>query len=88
MGLKGFLRSFEEAIGKRPNRKQIIFFKGIYKNIETMEEKYNELFHYLFKSLENINFVIKIPITGLSLKGPVSLIPRDGYPNISLPIKY
>ena len=59
MGLKGFLRSFEEAIGKRPNRKQIIFFEGIYKNIETMEEKYNELFHYLFKSLENINFVIK-----------------------------
>ena len=36
----------------------------------------------------NINFVINIPATGLSLKGPVSLNPRDGYPNISLPIKY
>ena len=36
----------------------------------------------------NINFVINIPITGLSLKGPVNLSPRDGYPKISLPVKY
>jgi surface carbohydrate biosynthesis protein len=59
MGFGGLLRSYEEAIEKKFNRKQELFFKGIYKNIEIMEKKYNELFHYLFSNLKNVNFVIK-----------------------------
>ncbi len=59
MGLRGLLRSYEEAIEKKLNKKQDFFFKGIYKNVKIMEKKYNELFYYLFSNLKNVNFVIK-----------------------------
>ena len=36
----------------------------------------------------NVNFVRNIPTTGFSLKGPVNLSSREGYPNTSLPTKY
>ena len=59
MGKAGYERSFSEALGKVPNKKQKEFMNGILLLISKMEKKYDKLLKNLLDDYPDINVILR-----------------------------